>query len=115
MMTIPDFYQLALQKGLKPNCAEPDVDPELFFPDPREKGVNQINQQAIAICNRNGGCPVKTTCLLWALDHEEIGTWGGMTETQRRKFKKKLAKASTPPVTWQSDSNHTIDHLSRMK
>lgn len=32
-------------------------------------------------------CPVRATCLQWALDHDELGYWGGMSETERRRMK----------------------------
>ncbi|MEU9662708.1 WhiB family transcriptional regulator [Streptomyces chartreusis] len=38
--------------------------------------------RAKAICT---GCPVRTECLAYALDHRiEHGIWGGMTERERR-------------------------------
>lgn len=29
-------------------------------------------------------CPVQPDCLQWALDHDEAGVWGGLTEEQRK-------------------------------
>lgn len=44
------------------------------------KGAEQ--HRAKMIC---AGCPVKTECLVEALDNEiEWGVWGGMTERERR-------------------------------
>lgn len=43
--------------------------------------------RAKAVCD---GCPVKTACLVWALEHEQgapaagrAGIWGGLTPTER--------------------------------
>ncbi|WP_332758404.1 WhiB family transcriptional regulator [Streptomyces sp. MT206] len=51
--------------------------------DPEELFVQGSAQsRAKAICT---GCPVRTECLAYALDHrEEHGVWGGMTERERR-------------------------------
>lgn len=39
-------------------------------------------QRAKVVCT---GCPVRTECLAYALDHRvEYGIWGGMTERERR-------------------------------
>ena len=59
---------------------------EMFFP---EKGSN--SRPARAVC---AGCPVKSQCLAWALEHREaFGIWGGMTENQRRRL-------ARPQVPW---------------
>jgi hypothetical protein len=34
-------------------------------------------------------CPVRELCLEWALDRNEPGIWGGMTQRERRAFKKR--------------------------
>jgi WhiB family redox-sensing transcriptional regulator len=51
--------------------------------DPDELFVQGAAQQrAKAVCT---GCPVRTECLAYALDHRvEFGVWGGMTERERR-------------------------------
>jgi WhiB family transcriptional regulator, redox-sensing transcriptional regulator len=49
---------------------------------------------AKAVC---AGCPVRQTCLDWALDHhEDHGMWGGMTERARRRYRneRRMAVAS---------------------
>jgi WhiB family transcriptional regulator, redox-sensing transcriptional regulator len=63
-------------------CAE--TDPEAFFP---EKGGS--TREAKRICSR---CEVKTECLEYALGHDErFGIWGGLSERERRKLKRRVA------------------------
>lgn len=64
------------------------VDPELFFPNMEHRvgGRRQLtreSQDAIAICN---GCSVQGDCLKWALEHGEVGIWGGTTTDKRRQI-----------------------------
>lgn len=52
------------------------TDPDLFFPEPRDKAV-----AAKRIC---ASCRVKDECLEYALEaREEHGVWGGLTEVER--------------------------------
>ncbi|HEX3778289.1 MAG TPA: WhiB family transcriptional regulator [Pseudonocardiaceae bacterium] len=61
-------------------CAQ--TDPEAFFP---EKGGS--TREAKRICL---GCEVRTECLEYALEHDErFGIWGGLSERERRKLKKR--------------------------
>lgn len=69
----PDWQARAL-------CAQ--TDPDAFFP---EKGGS--TRQAKRICQ---SCEVKGECLEYALDHDErYGIWGGLSERERRKLKKR--------------------------
>lgn len=74
----------------KPLCAE--VDPELFFPQEVEvsptKMVSVYRDAAAAkeICY---SCPLMAGCLEYALSTQEVGIWGGMTERQRDKLRKR--------------------------
>jgi len=43
--------------------------------------------QAIELCST---CPVKYECLMYSLEGEEFGTWGGMSEFQRDQLRKTL-------------------------
>lgn len=62
-------------------CAQ--TDPEAFFP---EKGGS--TRAAKKICAR---CDVGEECLDYALNHDErFGIWGGLSERQRRKLKKRI-------------------------
>jgi WhiB family redox-sensing transcriptional regulator len=61
-------------------CAQ--TDPEAFFP---EKGGS--TRDAKRIC---AGCDVKAQCLDYALENDErFGIWGGLSERERRKLKKR--------------------------
>jgi len=62
-------------------CAQ--TDPEAFFP---EKGGS--TREAKRICL---GCEVRSECLEYALAHDErFGIWGGLSERERRKLKKRV-------------------------
>ena len=61
-------------------CAQ--TDPEAFFP---EKGGS--TREAKRICL---GCEVRDACLEYALANDErFGIWGGLSERERRKLKKR--------------------------
>lgn len=62
-------------------CAQ--TDPEAFFP---EKGGS--TREAKRICQ---ACQVRDECLEFALEHDErFGIWGGLSERERRRLKKRL-------------------------
>ncbi len=70
---ISDWQERAL-------CAQ--TDPESFFP---EKGGS--TREAKKICT---GCEVRAECLEYALAHDErFGIWGGLSERERRKLRKR--------------------------
>jgi WhiB family redox-sensing transcriptional regulator len=61
-------------------CAQ--TDPEAFFP---EKGGS--TRDAKKICS---SCEVKAQCLEYALENDErFGIWGGLSERERRKLRKR--------------------------
>ena len=63
-------------------CAQ--TDPEAFFP---EKGGS--TREAKRIC---GQCDVRAQCLEYALENDErFGIWGGLSERERRKLRRKSA------------------------
>ena len=67
------------ERGL---CSQ--TDPEAFFPE-----LGRSAQEAQRICGR---CEVKAECLEYALSHDErFGVWGGLSEEQRRKLKRRAA------------------------
>jgi len=65
------------ERGL---CAQ--TDPEAFFP---EKGGS--TREAKKVCLT---CDVRQECLEYALSNDErFGIWGGLSERERRKLKKR--------------------------
>ena len=61
-------------------CAQ--TDPEAFFP---EKGGS--TRDAKRICT---SCDVRAECLDYALENDErFGIWGGLSERERRKLKRR--------------------------
>jgi WhiB family transcriptional regulator, redox-sensing transcriptional regulator len=61
-------------------CAQ--TDPEAFFP---EKGGS--TRDAKKICS---SCEVRSQCLEYALENDErFGIWGGLSERERRKLRKR--------------------------
>ena len=61
-------------------CAQ--TDPEAFFP---EKGGS--TREAKKVCS---GCEVRAECLEYALENDErFGIWGGLSERERRKLKRR--------------------------
>lgn len=58
------------------------TDPEAWFPD-----LGGSSRYAKRICK---GCEVKDECLEYALAHDErFGIWGGLSERERRKLKRR--------------------------
>jgi WhiB family redox-sensing transcriptional regulator len=61
-------------------CAQ--TDPEAFFP---EKGGSTREAKKVCV-----GCDVRPECLEYALANDErFGIWGGLSERERRKLKKR--------------------------
>lgn len=75
------------------NCA--DVDPDGFFPD---KG-RSVTKEAKAAC---AACPVAAECLQYALDTDQLGYWGGVTETKRQHMPG--GRRSAKPATNRDDN-----------
>jgi len=67
--------------GRTRHCAR-KTDPEAFFP---EKGGS--TREAKKVCL---SCSVRDDCLEYALGHDErFGIWGGLSERERRRLKKR--------------------------
>lgn len=61
-------------------CAQ--TDPEAFFP---EKGGSTRDAKKICV-----SCDVRAECLAYALENDErFGIWGGLSERERRKLKRR--------------------------
>jgi WhiB family transcriptional regulator, redox-sensing transcriptional regulator len=65
------------------------TDPEAFFPE-QGAATGRALRVARQMCS---ACPVRTQCLEWALGHGEVleGIWGGTTERERRRLKRRVA------------------------
>jgi WhiB family transcriptional regulator, redox-sensing transcriptional regulator len=64
------------------NCM--GVDPDLFFP---ERGAS--TREAKEVCR---GCVVREDCLEHALSNgEKFGIWGGLSERERRRIRRRRA------------------------
>lgn len=60
------------------------TDPEAFFP---EKGGSTRDAKKVCV-----GCEVKAQCLEYALRNDErFGIWGGLSERERRRLKKRAS------------------------
>ena len=67
-----------------------DLDTNLFFPPGDGPGSTERIEQAKAVC---AGCSVRTECLSFALStRQDSGVWGGMTEDERRRHRRRLAR-----------------------
>ncbi|MFE9127022.1 WhiB family transcriptional regulator [Streptomyces sp. NPDC007148] len=67
-------------------CAR-EEDREIFFPKGNSGPCLIIIAEAKAVCRR---CPVAEYCLRSALETDEaFGIWGGLTEQERRKLKRR--------------------------
>ena len=63
------------------------VDPDVFYPT-----TDDEVEEAKAICR---ACPVRETCLEYALaNRERDGVWGGATERERRRMIRQRRKTA---------------------
>ena len=65
-------------------CINTDV--EFFYPD-NEMLSKEHSMILDRICGR---CPIKDTCLEWALCNEHYGLWANTTPKQRNSIRRKL-------------------------
>lgn len=81
MRALPQWwYEGAACAGMNPN---------LFFPD----FDSLVEEKAIITC---GSCIIRERCLQWAIDNDEWGVWGGLTETDRRNLDVHRSRAKCP-------------------
>jgi WhiB family redox-sensing transcriptional regulator len=62
----------------------------IFFEEQRVS----IARTAKKIC---GECPVKNECFVHAIEHREVGIWGGMTTNERAKYLRAQRRAVVRP------------------
>lgn len=67
-----------------------DQDGELFFPIGSTGPALQQLAEAKLVC---AGCPVRESCLEWALEAgADHGVWGGLGEDERRSWRRRLIR-----------------------
>lgn len=73
----------------KPNCATPDALPyvDATFENARGQAAVEFRDR---FCT---GCPCGTTCLSYAMTHDEHGVWGGANKHQRTKIRSRTTAA----------------------
>jgi WhiB family redox-sensing transcriptional regulator len=63
------------------------LDPAIFYPVSEDDAA-----EAKVVCH---SCPVRETCLEWALaNREHDGVWGGATERERRRMIRQRRKSA---------------------
>lgn len=72
-----------LQQAWAKDAACADADPEPFHP--RKLTYKRDVAAAKRVCQT---CPVMEACLADALQHEEFGVWGGLSERERRRLRR---------------------------
>lgn len=70
-------------------CRHPDVRPEAFFPVVKGSQAHLFEAEAKAVCAR---CPVLEECREWALNVQEWGIAGGLSEEERRTVRRARAE-----------------------
>jgi hypothetical protein len=80
-----------------------DLPADWFHP---ERG--ESTREAKAVCS---GCTVRVECLTWALTNfEKHGIWGGTSERERRRIRRRLALGQhVPQLDPAPDDDHTPD------
>jgi WhiB family redox-sensing transcriptional regulator len=73
------------------------ADPDVFFPISFGGASATQIRTARAICS---GCPVRSECIDFALEHREIqGIWGGTTDDERKKLRRARARSAAGAAT----------------
>ena len=79
---LTDLFGLPEESGWQERALCAQTDPEAFFP---EKGGSTREAKKVCV-----GCEVRAECLEYALANDErFGIWGGLSERERRKLKKR--------------------------
>lgn len=69
-----------------------NVDPETFFPDPTD--TKKI-QEAKEICHQ---CDRTVECMSFAVKTNSQGIWGGLTDNERKAYKRRIERANRGKV-----------------
>ncbi|MGG7568960.1 WhiB family transcriptional regulator [Streptomyces sirii] len=89
-ITYSPSADLPVNTNWRDRAACKDADPDLFFPVGNTGPALLQVEEAKSVCRR---CPVVETCAGWALEIREAhGVWGGMSEDDRRRIKRRAAR-----------------------
>ncbi|MFJ6355173.1 WhiB family transcriptional regulator [Streptomyces sp. NPDC092046] len=89
MVRTHDYAPTATQETVRPRPACDDSDPDLFFPIGNTGPALPQIEEAKAVCR---ACKSVAECLQGALDRDEQGVWGGLSEDERRALKRRAAR-----------------------
>lgn len=67
---------------------EPCVTSGADFFDYKETTGRKTKENVLWLKQFCDSCPMQLECATYAIKHEEYGFWGGMTEEQRKEFRK---------------------------
>lgn len=82
-----DFAPIHDPRSWREDAACRTLDTAIFFPDTEEE-----SGPAVAVC---ASCPVREECLEFALlTRQDDGIWGGLTETERRRLRRRRQEAA---------------------
>lgn len=89
MTGTPEWMADAACRGIDPRLMVPR-EPTRGRPEDKNRYQRDVNQARV-VC---AGCPVIKPCLDWAIRHREVGVWGGTTEQERRRIRRRERVAS---------------------
>lgn len=78
--------RMAIDFSWRSQAACSEEDPDVFYPDMATSHGQKTAKFAITICE---SCPVRTKCAQHGISHERYGVWGGMTEGERTRYRRK--------------------------
>lgn len=79
------------------------MDTNIFYPEPG-KGITPELKLAVSTCKK---CPVRTECLMHAMNtSESFGVWGGVTYRNRLK----IAKNYSVPISYSNAREAIQNH-----
>lgn len=103
--TYPLDHQLDQDPHDAPACV--GIPTDMFFP--REGAeVGRDAAAAKAIC---AGCPLIDPCRDWAVEHHEIGIWGGTTDKERAQLRGATVVDMSDRAQYRADIRRQVVHL----